>query len=78
MSKVFEVGVPVVKPQFKPHQHWDPLGHHHDHQEWRRETIFPIVSFVGLGRPPLSIGLNDFLDIVLFWKTTQFYALAVE
>jgi hypothetical protein len=66
----------MVKPQHKPHQYHDSLGHHHDHQEWEGETTLPIVLTVEFGRPPWSMGLNDFLDTLVSRKTTQFHALA--
>jgi hypothetical protein len=70
------VGVPVVKFQHKPHQHRDFFGHHHDHWERERENILFIVPVVGSGRPPWFVGIKDFLDTLVFWKTTQFHALA--
>jgi hypothetical protein len=70
------VGVPVVKPQHKPHQHQDSVGHHYDRSEWRGETALPIVPTLVFGRPPWSMGLKDFLQTLVFWKTTQFPVLA--
>jgi hypothetical protein len=66
----------MVEPQHNPHQSHDSPSHYHDHREWRRETNLPIVPVVGFGRPPWSMGLNDFLNTLVFRKTTLFHALA--
>jgi hypothetical protein len=68
--------VSMVKPQHKPHQHRDSLGHHHDHWEWEGETTLPIVPVVEFSKPPSL--LNAFLDTLVFWKTTQFHVLAAK
>jgi hypothetical protein len=66
-----DVGIPRVKPQHKLYQHRDSLGHHHDHQEWERETTFSIVHAVGFGKAPSAMGLENFLDILVYWKITH-------
>jgi hypothetical protein len=37
-----------------------------------------MVLVVGFGKPPWFMDLNDFLNTLLFWKTTQFHALAAK
>jgi hypothetical protein len=58
-----------VKPQHKPYQHQDSLGHHHDHQKWKWKTTLSIVLVVRFGRPSGAMGLKNFLETIVFWKT---------
>ena len=60
------VGVPMVKPQYKPYQCQNSIGHHHDYWKWGTETTFFIVPAMEFGRPPWPMDLKDFLDKLVF------------
>ena len=61
------VEVHMVKPQYKP---WDSLGHYHDLSRVGRETT--IVPAMGFSRPTWIVDLKNFLDTLMFWKTTYY------
>ena len=65
------VGVPMVRPQHKPHHPRDSLESHRDTWEWGGRPPSPIVLSGVFGSPPYAAPLRDFQDTLLFWKTTR-------